>query len=230
MSGKLLQAVWAYRGSDLDCTETHILARMAWYASDAGGDIFPSIATLCLETKLGRSQMFERIKSLKNKGFIVPEGTSGIKTKRYRISLEKLGVENEFNHMSSIVPPATRPETGPSPVRKPDSTRPETGHNRLDKNYIEKHNDDLKKKNEQRDKASQKPTRERLKALTHEETMLYEQLCKLPGMLKPTALGIVENFTLAQIRNVIESAQHSNAKNVGGYIVSSLFRNVQNAN
>lgn len=220
MSGKLLQAVWAYRGKDLDCTETHILARMAWYASDAGGDIFPAIKTLCEETKLGRTQMYERLKALKEKGFLIAEGASTKQTIKYRLSLARLGIIDEFNDLSSRVRlDDTRPETGHLPVRKPDTPRPETGHNRLSKNYIEKHDHHVDKKIERR-----KSNKQRKSALSHEEQCEVEKLLGFKGIFDSVALAIVEKHSLGDIRNVIELAQGADVKEPGAYIVKSLYK------
>jgi len=225
MSGKLLQAVWSYRGKDLDCTETHILARMAWYASDAGGDIFPSIKTLCEETKLGRSQMYERLSGLKEKGFLIPEGVSNKQTKRYRISVEKLGLINEFSNLSSQLElNSTRPETGHLPVRKPDTTRPETGHNRLHKYYIEKHdhNDVVKKKGKN---TAKKPSiKDRLGGLNWDERCIYDKLSSLKGIFAGAALSIVEEHSIGEINNVLELALGAEIKNPGAYVISSLHK------
>ena len=220
MSGKLLQAVWAYRGKDLDCTETHILARMAWYASDAGGDIFPSVNTLAAEIKLSRSQLYERLIGLKEKGFITPEGTSAKRTVRYRLSPERIGVVDEFNDMSSRIPPKdTRPETGHIPVRKPDTHRPETGHNRLPKHYIEKHDHYVVKKR------TRKPTlKQRRAKLSHDELYTLEKLLRLKGLYEGAAMDIVETHTTAEINNVLELAMNDTTNNPGAYVVKSLYK------
>jgi hypothetical protein len=226
MSGKLLQAVWDYAGDDLNSTETHILARMAWYASDAGGDIFPSTATLCDQIKLGRTQLFENLKSLKHKEFIIPDGESKNKTIRYRINLAKLGLEQEFNEFSSCIPqkhpsgirtpPVRNPDTpAATPVRNPDIID-------MTDHYIKRHDhNDVKKTNvEPREKTS---TKERLKMLNYEEKHQYDCLKRFKGLYDSVALSIVEQNTLGNIRNAIEMATTAAVDNPGAYIVKALY-------
>ncbi len=222
MSGKLLQAVWNYEGSDLTSDQKHVLARMAWYASDAGRDIYPSIPKLCKQTGIPQSTMYRILTSLKENRFIVATGTSKLKTKIYCMNLEKLGVEDEFNEFSSIseIHPSrsgrgTPPGAGVSPL-------PERDPIDISNHYIERHDHHVDKKRAK--KATKKPSlKQRKSALTHEENYMLEKLLRFDGIYDAVAVAIVEKHPTSEINNVIELAVKDNVESASKYIIKSLY-------
>lgn len=127
MSFEIARAVWNYTGTDLNGTQTAVLVRMAWYASDAGRDVFPSIDKLAEQTKFGRTTIKEAIKHLIKLGFLeVRQQSKGRYTNNYTISMPRLSLNNEFNDDSSSCeeesypqqPVAIRPVGEKQPVGK----------------------------------------------------------------------------------------------------------------
>lgn len=107
MSAPIVMAIWNYQGKDLNGVQTAIFARMGWYASDAGRDIFPSVNTLSLQTKFGETAVREAIKHLIANSFLIQVETStGRHSNKYNINLAKLGITNQFTSSSSTIPSA----------------------------------------------------------------------------------------------------------------------------
>lgn len=121
MSFEIARAVWNYTGTDLNGVQTAILARMAWYASDGGRDIYPSLKKLCQQTKFGETAVREAIKYLiKNEFLTVSYQSSGHHTNQYCINLKRLELVNEFDDKSSSI----ELSTGESAKRGPRETNP----------------------------------------------------------------------------------------------------------
>lgn len=150
MSFEIARAIWNYKGRDLNGTQTAILVRMAWYASDSGRDIFPSREELSRQTKFGLSTIRDALAYFRKEGFLIPEKALPGKAVNYRISLERLQLTNQFNDNSSTLPeheaPTTQAATAQVPRRQPPTTQAATAHIKTSKNIFKNNNSVVDKK------------------------------------------------------------------------------------
>lgn len=130
MSSVIVNAIWNYKGGDLNGTQTAIFVRMAWYASDAGRDIFPSVATLCEQTKFKKTAVRETIQYLIEQKFLIRMITSkGRHTNTYKINLERLKLVDEFDQNSSKLDESAKRTDENQPSAKRTVNPPPNGLN-----------------------------------------------------------------------------------------------------
>lgn len=152
MCFEIAKAVWDYNGKDLNGVQTAILARMAWYASSAGRDIFPSKETLVEQTKFSLSAVKSAIKYLIQNNFLIEcTKSKGRHSTTYRINLERLKITQLFDQSSSTFdlsePVARKPvvtHITPQPVARKPVNRSGDDRNRSGDDHIKTNKDNYK--------------------------------------------------------------------------------------
>ncbi|PNQ97305.1 hypothetical protein C1S70_19555 [Azospirillum argentinense] len=115
MSIKVQQAVWT-SPREMDGLTKFVLVRLAFFADDGGGSIFPSIGRVAADCQIGERTVRNAFRSLEAAGILVmvtKEDAARHKARVYRIDLDAL---TTLGTVCRPAPHAARYDVPPSPA------------------------------------------------------------------------------------------------------------------